>query len=63
MDAHEWRAIAHIDFRPSFADRGALIAALRAGNGPGFEEASRSSASSSPPNTHQGRWISRSCNS
>jgi len=28
----------HIDFRPSFADRGAPIAALRAGNGPSVEE-------------------------
>jgi quinol monooxygenase YgiN len=38
MDANEWCAIAHVDFRPSFAGRGALIAAQRAGNGPGFEE-------------------------
>jgi quinol monooxygenase YgiN len=38
MDTNEWCAIAHIDFRPSFADRGALIAALQAGNGPSFEE-------------------------
>jgi hypothetical protein len=38
MDTNEWSAIAHIDFRPSFADRGALIGALQAGNGPGFEE-------------------------
>ena len=38
MDTNEWCAIAHIDFRPSFADRGALIAALQAGNGPSFDE-------------------------
>ena len=38
MDTNEWCAIAHIDFRPSFADRGALIAALQAGKGPTFEE-------------------------
>jgi hypothetical protein len=33
MDTNEWCAIAHIDFRPSFADRGALIAAVQAGKG------------------------------
>jgi quinol monooxygenase YgiN len=38
MDTNEWCAIAHIDLRPSFADRGALIAALQAGKGPTFEE-------------------------
>jgi quinol monooxygenase YgiN len=38
MDTNEWYAIAHIDFRPSFADRGALIAALQAGKGPSFQE-------------------------
>jgi quinol monooxygenase YgiN len=39
MDTNEWCAITHIDFRPSFADRGASIAALQAGNGPSLEEA------------------------
>jgi quinol monooxygenase YgiN len=34
MDTNELCAVAHVDFRPSFADRGALIAAQRAGNGP-----------------------------
>jgi quinol monooxygenase YgiN len=38
MDTNEWCAIAHVDFRPSFSDRGALIAALQAGKGPSFEE-------------------------
>jgi hypothetical protein len=38
MDTNEWCAIAHIDFRPSFADRGPRIAARHAGNGPSFEE-------------------------
>jgi quinol monooxygenase YgiN len=38
MDTNEWCAIAHIDFRSSFADRGALIAALQPGKGPSFEE-------------------------
>src|ERR1700677_5376641 len=38
MDTNEWCAIAHIDFRPSFADRDALIAAVQAGKGPSFEE-------------------------
>ena len=38
MDTNEWCAIAHIDFRPSFADRGARIAALQAGEGPSLEE-------------------------
>jgi hypothetical protein len=33
MDTNERCAIAHIDFRPSFADRGALIAAVQAGKG------------------------------
>lgn len=35
MDTNEWCAIAHIDFRPSFADRGPV---LQAGKGPSFEE-------------------------
>jgi quinol monooxygenase YgiN len=39
MDTNEWCAITHIDFRPSFAARGASIAALQAGNGPSLEEA------------------------
>jgi quinol monooxygenase YgiN len=39
MDTNGWCAIAPIDFRPSFADRGALIAALQAGKAPNFEEA------------------------
>src|SRR5271170_3233171 len=38
MDTNEWCAIAHIDFRPSFVDRGPRIAARQAGNGPSFEE-------------------------
>ncbi len=38
MDTNEWCAIAHIDFRPSFADRGAPIAAPQAAKGPSFEE-------------------------
>jgi quinol monooxygenase YgiN len=38
VDTNEWCAIAHVDFRPSFADRGAFIAAQRAGDGPSFEE-------------------------
>jgi quinol monooxygenase YgiN len=36
---NEWCAITHIDFRPSFTDRGAPIAALQAGKGPSLEEA------------------------
>jgi hypothetical protein len=35
MDTHEWCAIAHIDFRPSSADRGAVP---QAGKGSSFEE-------------------------
>ncbi len=38
MDTNEWCAIAHIDFRPSFADRGALVAAVQAGKGLSVEE-------------------------
>jgi quinol monooxygenase YgiN len=38
MDTNEWCAIAHIDFRPSFADRGVLTAAPQAGKGPSVEE-------------------------
>jgi quinol monooxygenase YgiN len=38
LDTNEWCAIAHIDFRPSFTDRGAFIAALQAGKAPSFEE-------------------------
>ncbi len=38
MDTNVWCAISHIDFRPSFADRGTLIAAVQAGKGLSFEK-------------------------
>ena len=38
MHASEWCSIVHVDFRPSFVDREAFIAALQAGIGPTFEE-------------------------
>jgi hypothetical protein len=63
MDTNEWCAIAHIDFRPSFADRGALTATPEAGNSPSFEENAQIlrvlAAAERPP----GRWISWSSSS
>src|ERR1700691_2772067 len=38
MDTNEWCAITHIDFRPSFGNRGALTAAPQAGKGSSLEE-------------------------
>jgi hypothetical protein len=53
MDTNEWCAIAHIDFRPSFADRGALSPLCGRARVPASRRASRSSASSSPPDMIQ----------